>query len=524
MRVAKDYLKQRQIPETNLIALPLSTGESIDRQTFIQTLANPLLSHLLETGMIEAFDGGTGPLGRKRPTVLKNPYRYLVLCHGVPVHIQESEPTPEDTAWRRDALKSQPNLARQFESGPLAKNEASVDGELALLLKRDQPLSGFVPNPFFQNTSPAAITDILKVCRLDGPSARASMHLVSSALRAERHGLTGRAYVDEDARGGAYQKGNQWLANCARLFHQAGFDLSHNTDGPTFALPDRFDAPALYAGWYARHITGPPTIKGFRFPEGAIAAHLHSFSASPLRSESQGWVGPLVHRGVAATFGNVAEPYLDFTHAFDAFFAALFNGWSFADAAYFAQPALSWQSIVVGDPLYQPFAVPLPQQLEQSGDPLRLLQDQYVFIRAINLKLAADNQTEALALAHQGMRVAGGPALALRHAQLLQARGQIEEAAQALRFTATLETLSPDTWGLMLEIANTLLALHQPDLCLDIHSKILKLPLTTAELIAYLGVAIPVAQAASNLELASKWSSQLSLLEQSSLRDPSSEN
>jgi hypothetical protein len=76
----------------------------------------------------------------------------------------------------------------------------------------------------------------------------------------------------------------------------------------------------------------------------------------------------------------------------------------------------------------------------------------------------------------------------------------------------------------MLEIANTLLALHQPDLCLDIHSKILNLPLTTAELIAYLGVAIPVAQAASNLELASKWSSQLSLLEQSSLRDPSSEN
>lgn len=516
LRVAKDYLRQRQIPPSNLIALPLELGESIEREAFIQTLYNPLLAHLMENGMVEAFDGGLDSLGRKRLTVLKNPYRYLVLCYGVPVHVKETDSIGDDAAWRRSALKAHPALSGQFESGPLAKNEASVDGELALMLRRDQPLSGFVPNPFFQNQQPSGITDLLKVCRLDGPSARASLHLVTSALRAERNGLAGRAYVDEDGRQGAYLKGNQWLQNCAKLFTRAGFDLCQDTAAAPFAITARFDAPVLYAGWYARHLTGPPTMEGFRFPDGAIAAHLHSFSASPLRSESQGWVGPLVHRGVAATFGNVAEPYLDFTHHFDAFFAALLNGWSLADAAYFAQPTLSWQNIVVGDPLYQPFKVGIEDQLARAGDPLRLLQDQYVYMRAVNLKLADNDSDAALALAQKGMRSAPGPALALRLAQLLQADTP-EAAVQSLAFTARLNPISPDSRGLMLEIAQSLASLNEPALSLDIFQTLINPNLSPATLAAFLRKAIPAAQAANNLELSSKWATQLSFLEQSTL-------
>ena len=47
---------------------------------------------------------------------------------------------------------------------------------------------------------------------------------------------------------------------------------------------------------------------------GAVALHIHSFSAPTLRSDSAGWCGPFVARGVTATVGNVFEPYLDLTH------------------------------------------------------------------------------------------------------------------------------------------------------------------------------------------------------------------
>lgn len=520
MRVAKDYLRQRNIPQKNLIAIPMATSESVDRSAFISTIFNPLLEHLIDASLIEAFDAGKDQIGRKRITILKNPFRYLVLCYEVPVHIREMENCPEDPDWIRSVFQGNSENSPQFETGPLAKNEASVDAELALMLKRDQPLRGFVPNPFFKNTSPTGITDILKVSRLDGPSARSAMNLVTSAMRAEEFGLAGRAYVDEDGREGAYQKGNQWMANCASLFEKAGFGLTHDTKKQTFSTDSRFDAPALYAGWYARHLDGPAAIEGFRFPDGAVAAHLHSFSASPLRSDSKGWVGPLVHRGVAATFGNVAEPYLDFTHHFDAFFAALLNGWNIADAAYFAQPALSWQNIVVGDPLYQPFKRSLTAQLELAGNPMRLLMEQYIFIRAINLKLAEGNVEDANKLVTRAMRSSPGPALALRKAQI-EALNNSKTAAASLRLISQIQTTSADQWGLLAEIADTLLSLGYENDGVDIYRKIVDDLGSDVILRSFLPRAIKAAQEAGQLDLSSKWFTQLQLLETPKTSAPS---
>ena len=52
----------------------------------------------------------------------------------------------------------------------------------------------------------------------------------------------------------------------------------------------------------------------FRFCPGAVAVHIHSFSAATLRDPLADWAGPLLWRGAAATLGNVYEPYLD-SHA-----------------------------------------------------------------------------------------------------------------------------------------------------------------------------------------------------------------
>ncbi len=55
-------------------------------------------------------------------------------------------------------------------------------------------------------------------------------------------------------------------------------------------------------------------------------------------------------------------------------FLALFSGgYTFGEAAWAAQPALSWQTTVIGDPLYQPFKkspAALHTQLERNHNPL----------------------------------------------------------------------------------------------------------------------------------------------------------
>ena len=95
---------------------------------------------------------------------------------------------------------------------------------------------------------------------------------------------------------------------------------------------------------------------------GAFAYHLHSYSAKTLRSLTRNWVGPLIGKGATCTMGCVYEPYLAFTPNVAFFLEAWGNGFTFGEAAWSAQRALSWQTTVVGDPLYRPFGRDLLKQ------------------------------------------------------------------------------------------------------------------------------------------------------------------
>ena len=53
--------------------------------------------------------------------------------------------------------------------------------------------------------------------------------------------------------------------------------------------------------------------------------------------------------------GCVYEPFLQFTPNIAIFLESLGNGYTFGEAAWASQLALSWQTTVIGDPLYQPF-------------------------------------------------------------------------------------------------------------------------------------------------------------------------
>lgn len=505
--VAREYMRMRSIPEDNLILLQTHPGEQISREEFLRTIRNPLLRKLRKGGFVEGMEGTRDDYGRDSLTLFRNNTRYLVLCFGIPARIQKlPAPGAEDEELREKAFgRNSPNLLKAFREGALSRDNASVDGELALLLKRDVPLTGFVPNPLFQKKEEPTGHDILRVTRLDGPSPEAVLKMIRNGIEGEKRGLRGRAYIDEDARGGNFQMGDDWLVASAEVFRQLGFDLTQEKGKETLPEDSRFDAPVLYGGWYARSLNGPFRLPGFEFPPGAIAAHLHSASARPLRSPRSGWVGPFVDRGVSATFGNVHEPYLRFTHQFHLLFAALADGWTFGDAAYFAYPSLSWQGVAIGDPLFRPFARRLEEQLENADDPTESLENQYVVLRRINLLEADDRLEEALRMATRGMRMAPGPALGLKRARLLRKMGESAKARRALSFLSRLEPENSGDWGLMAEIADTLVDLGDPEPALTIYRKLLPRAQPDRIRKAFLRRAIPVARQAGKKDLARKW-------------------
>jgi len=411
LALAKYYMDAREIPAANLIKIAAAGDEEISWDDFASTIWNPLVEHLAaENWLIGSMLPKPDAQGRRRISARFNRVGYLVLCRGVPLRIRNAPPPDAE----RDTLAKLPV--------PLRTTGAAVDSELALLPAPASPATAFLPNPLFQKTPAAAVktrSQIIIVSRLDGPSFADCRQLVDNALLAEKNGLAGRAYVDL---GGRYPEGDKWLRAAADTIAKAGFDVSREETPALFCFETRADAPAFYLGWYAQNAAGRFADPWLRFAPGAIAFHLHSFSAATLRSDSQNWVGPLVARGATLSFGNVAEPFLHLTTRPDTLVAALFDGAQAGDAHALATPALSWQNVLVGDPLYQPFRVPLKTQLQRlrAGGPasrapaLRCA----ILLREANRLVAAGKNREARDMLAAETRAAPTPALRLALAKL----------------------------------------------------------------------------------------------------------
>ena len=71
---------------------------------------------------------------------------------------------------------------------------------------------------------------------------------------------------------------------------------------------------------------------------------------------SQSLTGDLIRAGVTGVAGQVAEPFLDSSVRPDILFPAYLAGFNLAEAFYLAMPGLSWQTVVIGDPLCAPLA------------------------------------------------------------------------------------------------------------------------------------------------------------------------
>lgn len=382
--VAEHYAQVRDVPKNQIYGFALTPNEEMSRAEFRDSLQLPLAKKLesddLWTLATIHYPATNNQPARSIRKVVASKIRYVVLCYGVPLKI-----APDADLHEAVAEKMQPELRR---------NEAAVDSELTWLplLKMEFPVTGPFPNWLYGATNAALFhptNGILLVTRLDGPSADIARGLVDKAMQAERDGLWGRAYFD--ARGleksdTNYYLGDAWILGAAEISRRLGFETIIDDKPELFPASFPMSQIAIYCGWYTGDVFGPLAQPKVEFMPGAFAYHLYSFSAATLRSATQNWCGPLLAKGATITMGCVYEPYLTGTPNVAAFMQLFGSGLTFGEAAWAAQPALSWQTTVIGDPLYRPFGKS-PQRLHlellREHSPL----DEWAYLRMVNLGL-----------------------------------------------------------------------------------------------------------------------------------------
>lgn len=383
--VAEHYAAMRSVPRNQIFGFALTTNEDVSRAEFRDALQKPL-AKALEAKKIWRMGRLTIPGTNGRPDkvirkVLQTKIRYAVLCYGVPLRIEEDSSVQEALD---ESLKPE-----------LRRNEAAVDSELAVLpcIEQNLPLAGPLENLTYTTTNAAAFNPtngLLMVTRLDGPSAAIANRLVDKAMEAETNGLCGRAYFDlrNLPTNSPLIMGDDWITAAAKISQYfAGYETIIDHKPSTFPADFPMSQTAIYCGWYDEHASGPFAHNDVEFMPGAFAYHLHSFSAAVVRSATLRWVGPFLAKGAACTMGCVYEPYLSGTPDVGVFCARwMLYGFTFGEAAYASQQTVSWQTTVIGDPLYCPFRTPLPKLLaEQNRDHSKWID--WTYLRLVNLNL-----------------------------------------------------------------------------------------------------------------------------------------
>lgn len=347
--LAEYYAKRRAIDPKRVIGLDCSAEEEISRDDFLVDIEAPLRRRFTENNWWQIEHNGNGERVVTRANI-----RFAAIMRGVPMKIRAKPvpPRPENAPPPPPETNDQ-MLARH--------DEASVDSELAALFAPGHDLGGPLGNPFYRRFSrvlevPGGAAPLL-VCRLDGPSDAIVRRMIDDSLAAEKNGLWGWAYADgRGITSGGYAAGDEWINAAAAAMRKQGipviFDRAPETWVSGFPVTDA----AIYYGWYAPTVNGPFADQTMKFVPGAVAVHLHSFSAATIRNPDACWAAPLLARGAAATMGNVYEPFLELTVHFDILQDRLMSGLTLAESAYAASRALSWMGVVIGDPLYRPYA------------------------------------------------------------------------------------------------------------------------------------------------------------------------
>jgi uncharacterized protein (TIGR03790 family) len=245
-------------------------------------------------------------------------------------------------------------------------SHAAIDSELALLWWDDYPLARWIVNTRFfdlPTTYRLSKPPVVLTCRIDGPTPAVAKRLVDDALKAEANGgPRGTAYLDArgikwekagDPIGGSYGGYDESLRELSRIFAKCSFRCVLD-DKPEVFPPNTCPDCALYCGWYSLDTYVP----ALEFKTGSIAYHMASGEAVSLREKTpRRWVPNLLQDGACVALGPVAEPYLIAFPKPATFFSFLLTGqYTLVECYFLSNHFNSWQMMLIGDPLYRPFA------------------------------------------------------------------------------------------------------------------------------------------------------------------------
>jgi uncharacterized protein (TIGR03790 family) len=282
---------------------------------------------------------------------------YIVLTKGIPLRIAGTEGTDGSVS--------------------------SVDSELTLLYRRMTgqvaPTRGRIANPYFLGDKPVKQAqpfthrafDIFLVSRLDAFTVDEAIALIDRAQNPSRNG---KVVLDERAALLSDAAGDKWLTEAAKRLTDAGEAERVVLEETTRGARD-IDGVLGYYSWGSNDEANRVRRFGMKFVPGSLAATFVSSDGRTFQNPPDTWmptgnwddkktwfggspqslIGDLIRDGATGVAGHVAEPYLQSTVRPEILFPAYVAGFNLVEAFYLALPHLSWQAIVVGDPLCAAF-------------------------------------------------------------------------------------------------------------------------------------------------------------------------
>jgi len=261
----------------------------------------------------------------------------------------------------------------------LSGTVASVDSELTLLYRKLEghtiPVAGSIANSYFLGDASMSAAkpfehrsyDLYLVARLDGYTVADVKALIDRGASPSTEGvivLDGKLELSPSP-------GNKWLTNAAaRLKGFPGWSDRVEIDTTLHVLRDRSNLLGYYS-WGSNDLAIRTRLLNNRFVNGALAAEYVSTDArtfveppadweindkrKPFGGSQQSLIGDLIREGITGVAGHVAEPYLNATIRPDILFPAYVAGSNLVESFYLAMPFVSWQTVVIGDPLCAPF-------------------------------------------------------------------------------------------------------------------------------------------------------------------------
>jgi uncharacterized protein (TIGR03790 family) len=321
--VAEYYARRRGVPLANVCRIRASTSDEITRTEYDVTVAGPLARCLSRGDLHEKI-------------------LFIVTTAGVPLRIAGTE-----------GLKG---------------NVAAVDSELTLLYSDTKgerhPIDGHVPNPYYgRRDFPEfrhPLFPIYLVTRLAGYDFPDIRGLVDRA-----RGTRNRGRFVFDLKSGPGADGDAWLFRAAEHLPAARVVL----ESTTHVLYGQKDVIG-YAGWGSNDANRHKRFLNFQWLPGAIMTEYVSTNARTFNRPPASWVfgnwkdrstwfagspqsltADYIHEGVTGASGHVAEPFLGLNARPDILFPAYYAGRTLAESYYLSIPGLSWQNVVIGDPL-----------------------------------------------------------------------------------------------------------------------------------------------------------------------------